>query len=53
VKTPGDFDIVGHLALSLRSSSEPGDGMNQWRSHTSGVRGVRTPCQENTYFFGM
>jgi len=20
----------------------------QWRSHTSGVRGVRTPCQENT-----
>ena len=23
------------------------------RSHTSGVRGVRTPCQENTYFFGM
>ena len=25
----------------------------QWRSHTSGVRGVRTPCQENTFFFGM
>jgi len=22
--------------------------MYQWRSHTSGVRGVRTPCQENT-----
>ena len=25
----------------------------QWRSHTSGVRGVRSPCQENTKFFGM
>ena len=25
----------------------------QRRSHTSGVRGVRTPCQENTYLFGM
>ena len=23
----------------------------QWRSHTSGVRGVRTPCQESTKFF--
>jgi len=23
----------------------------QWRSHTSGVRGVHTPCQENTYFW--
>jgi len=22
----------------------------QWRSHTSGVRGVRTPCQEKAYF---
>ena len=22
--------------------------VGQWRSHTSGVRGVRTPCQENT-----
>jgi len=21
-----------------------------WRNHTNGVRGVRTPCQENTYF---
>ena len=25
----------------------------QWRSHTSGVRYVRTLCQENTYMFGM
>jgi len=28
---------------------------NQWHSHTSGVRGVCTPCQENTFvttFFG-
>jgi len=24
---------------------------HQWRSHTSGVRGVRTHCQENTYFW--
>ena len=23
----------------------------QWRDHTSGVRVVRTPCQENTYFW--
>ena len=22
---------------------------NQWHSHTSGVRGIRTPCQENTF----
>ena len=22
--------------------------IRQWHSHTSGVRGVRTPCQENT-----
>jgi len=37
------------LAVAITLATAP-ITLTQWRSHTSGVRGVRTPCQDNTYF---
>jgi len=40
------------IIMSCATAAEPiRSRCSQWRSHTSSVRGVRTPCQENTYFW--
>ena len=41
---------IAHFSPPLAPLQLPAPLTQQWCSHTTGVRGVRTPCQENTYF---
>jgi len=55
----GFWMLIAFIFISLvtdAAEAQDGDGGKihigayiQWRSHTSGIRGV-PPCQENTYF---